>query len=402
MNMRDEPTELKLKKDIILFLDRNFSCIGGDEVYFNNILKHLKTEKYNISLYIPEGYNKRFIEQFQANYITYQYSYKAFHNFFRFLNPLIKFWNFHVCIKNRLKNMNGTILITSDYQPILTAFLANRGIKTIFVPGSLVTLDFFFDIPINGSIFYKLSRLMQGAVIAVIEFLAYHCATAIIVSTKFSKSNITKYLRVKKNKVHIMPLGINLQKFDSKYHAVQKPTGKNIILSVGRLVKSKNADMAIETLRHLPQNYIWIMLGDGPEKEHLYNKIRANKLEKRFLLLGQRKDVQKFYYLCDAFTHLSYHENFGLVLLEAMSCGKPPIVLDPNCKGVFTASKEIIEDGFNGFFVSKNPIDIATKINKVISSNNERISKNCISYVRAKYSFHDHLSALSDLIDKVS
>jgi len=386
----------KKEINIILFMDRDFSIIGGDEVYFNNFLKYIDIEKYLIQIYTPEKSNLNSVQNRKYRVVTYSYKQKVFHNFFRFLNPLLKLVCLYNATKNKLKKSGNSVMITSDYLPILAAFFSNRRIKSIFVPGSLVTFDFLFDIDSSGGFFYQFSRKLQRFMITALEFFTYRLSSFVIVSTKFSKSNIMNYFHVRKKKIYVIPIGIDLASFIAAGEFRKK--NKKIILSVGRLVKSKNIQMAIDAMRYLSEDYIWFVLGEGPEKNTLLDKIKEENLEKRFFLLGQKKDVQRYYKACDVFVHLSYHENFGLVLLEAMHYGKPPIVLRPDLPGVFTASSEIISNGYNGFFVDNCAEKIAAKIKEVSAMNMSEISNNCSEFIR-QYSFENHLKGLCKLIE---
>ncbi len=387
------------KRSIIFFIDRNFTSIGGDEVYFNNFVKYIDREKYDVQILMPSGSEAQFIDTQGYTCTTYTYSYRRIRNFFRFLNPVMKFLSFYTSTRKKLKAMRKGIVITSDYLCLLSAYLSNKKMRTVYVPGSLVTQDFFFDVHMDGGRLYKISRTLERMMITLLELVANNSADRIVVSTLFSKDNIRRMFKVRASKIHIIPMGIDLEKFNAADR--KHDNNKKIILSVCRLAKSKNVHMAIEVLPLLPEDYVWFVLGDGIEKDALLTQIRSRKVEKRFFLLGQRKDVQRYYSLCDAFVHLSYHENYGLVLLEAMSCGKPPVVLDPQQEGVFTASREIVTDGYNGYFVRNNAHDIADKICKVVVTRDSRISENCISSVKGKYSFARHMKEISSLIHKI-
>lgn len=58
--------------------------------------------------------------------------------------------------------------------------------------------------------------------------------------------------------------------------------------------------------------------------------------------------LKKFFLTCDIFVMPTHADTFGMVLLEALSCGLPVITTNQ------FASKEIVEDGINGLFVNSN------------------------------------------------
>jgi UDP-glucose:(heptosyl)LPS alpha-1,3-glucosyltransferase len=72
--------------------------------------------------------------------------------------------------------------------------------------------------------------------------------------------------------------------------------------------------------------------------------------------LGVRSDVELVYALADAFVLPSSYETFSLVTFEAAACGLP--VLATPVSGV----AELIEDGANGFSISRDPELIAERL----------------------------------------
>ena len=54
------------------------------------------------------------------------------------------------------------------------------------------------------------------------------------------------------------------------------------LISIGRLVKQKNHILILKAIKNLPQyiDYKLLIIGDGEEKENLFNFIKENKLKK--------------------------------------------------------------------------------------------------------------------------
>ena len=59
-------------------------------------------------------------------------------------------------------------------------------------------------------------------------------------------------------------------------------------------------------------------------------------------------DLIKLYKASDIFIFPSLIESFGIVIIEAMAAGVPPIVSE------FPGSKDLVKNNQNGFVVSKN------------------------------------------------
>ena len=138
---------------------------------------------------------------------------------------------------------------------------------------------------------------------------------------------------------------------------------KKIVYSMGRLVEYKGYRYLAEAAKYLPENYEVVIGGGGPLKDELQAQIDSQKAENDALkaagkpgfadvrLLGRvpDEDVAKWYNSCEVFVLSSVMktEAFGIVQIEAMSCGKP--VVATKIPGSGTAW--VNEDGVSGINV---------------------------------------------------
>ncbi len=135
---------------------------------------------------------------------------------------------------------------------------------------------------------------------------------------------------------------------------------KKILLSIGRLVKRKGFDL---TLKALPkvlkkvQNLVYIIIGDGPDKDRLFKIAQENSIDS-VIFLGAISDNEKWALLklCNIFIMPSRNidgdfEGFGIVYLEANLVGKP--VIAGNSGGV----RDIVKHKVNGLLVNPESVD---------------------------------------------
>lgn len=105
--------------------------------------------------------------------------------------------------------------------------------------------------------------------------------------------------------------------------------GRRIIFFMGRLIGYKGVEHLVEAARHLPDDYVVLIGGEGPLHASLQERIDAAGLGGKVVLLGRIPDgkTNAFYTACDVFCLPSVMktEAFGIVQLEAMSLGKPVI-----------------------------------------------------------------------------
>jgi phosphatidyl-myo-inositol dimannoside synthase len=112
---------------------------------------------------------------------------------------------------------------------------------------------------------------------------------------------------------------------------------KKVIVSVGRLVHRKGQDVLIEAmpgiLREVPEAHI-LMIGEGPYRSYLENRVKALGLYERITFIGriQYADLPKYICVGDLFVMPSRSrlaglevEGLGIVYLEASACGLPVI-----------------------------------------------------------------------------
>ncbi len=115
------------------------------------------------------------------------------------------------------------------------------------------------------------------------------------------------------------------------------PDKKTAVLFTGRLVPHKgiftilNAAKHLETLSLLDR-FVFVIVGSGGQRQLMEKMAEEMGLLASFLFLGQvpYERIQDVYRACDIFTLPSImkeniQEQFGLVLAEAMACGKPTV-----------------------------------------------------------------------------
>ncbi|SEL18392.1 CDP-glycerol glycerophosphotransferase, TagB/SpsB family [Carnobacterium iners] len=134
------------------------------------------------------------------------------------------------------------------------------------------------------------------------------------------------------------------------------PDKNNInFVNVGRLSPEKNQISLIEAFSKLVEdnsNCHLYILGSGPMKVEIRNKIIETRMEKHIHLLGHLENPSMFVNLCDCFILTSHYEGQGIVLLEAMIIGKPIIGTDvPGIHSVLENTNGLlINDSIDGIY----------------------------------------------------
>jgi len=182
----------------------------------------------------------------------------------------------------------------------------------------------------------------------------------IIVCSSWMK-DMVRNISNKPDNIYIIPNGIDLeeiQKSGSKLININSPS----IFFVGVLEKVKGMDTLLKAIpfikKSIPDIYVYIA-GSGPLENKLKSLAKKLDIEENIKFLGFVSEDEKYAYYksVDVCVFPSRYEPFGIVLLEAMACGKP--VITSNVGGI----PFVVEDGKTGLlFESENVEDLAEKI----------------------------------------
>lgn len=121
------------------------------------------------------------------------------------------------------------------------------------------------------------------------------------------------------------------------------------IISVGRLEPEKNYASLIRAFAAVSERHPdWTLeiYGDGSQRAVLQQLTEASGLSDRVFLRKPVLSIGDKMAEASCFVLTSRFEGFGLVLIEAMSCGLPVVSYDCPC-----GPKDIITDGADGFLV---------------------------------------------------
>jgi glycosyltransferase involved in cell wall biosynthesis len=122
-----------------------------------------------------------------------------------------------------------------------------------------------------------------------------------------------------------------------------------LIVSVARLEHEKSVETLIAAMRNVAAaepSAVCVIAGDGSQKAALLAQIAESGLECAVRLVGFRTDALALMNAADVFVLPSPNEPFGLVLIEAMSVGKPVIATRSG------GPLEIVVDGETGLLVA--------------------------------------------------
>ena len=207
------------------------------------------------------------------------------------------------------------------------------------------------------------------------------------------------YLQGAQDKVGYVPIGINPVIFEenavSEYR--NRYRGKKIVVSLGRLVPYKGYSSLIQAAALLGGDYQVLIGGMGPLRDDLQAQIDSLDLNGHVKLLGYvaNEDIPTLYGACDVFVLASVMktEAFGIVQIEAMSCGKP--VVATRIPGSGTAW--VNEHGVSGLNVEPgDPAALARAIREICADGGTYEK-----YSRGAWKRFEALYTSDKMIDKI-
>ncbi|MEA2715113.1 MAG: hypothetical protein QOG91_141, partial [Candidatus Parcubacteria bacterium] len=183
------------------------------------------------------------------------------------------------------------------------------------------------------------------------------------------------------------------QKFDRK-------EGDVFLITTSRLVVKNAVGDVIESLRHLPQNVKFLILGEGYEEGKLREKVAALGLAGRVHFAGHvaHKDMPAFLGISDIFVRPALSEGLGNSFLEAMAAGIPVIATPVG--GI----PDFLKDGETGLFCEVgNPRSIAQKVEKLVKDRESRdyIVRNARAMVKEKYEWRRIAESMKKIFDSL-
>ena len=212
----------------------------------------------------------------------------------------------------------------------------------------------------------------------------------------------SKILSKYKNKISLIPYGIKQNKnsqsiITNKINVlVKKLRQKKIIISVGRLIEYKGFDKLVEVGNFLSEDCIILIVGNGPLKNSLSQKIIKNKLQKKVKILNNISNEDLAFLLKNSNLYCCFsinrQESFGISLIEALMHKLPIYSEEISGSGV----SYVNPNGVTG--INTKSIDAqqtAIKINKLLSNKEKMKEMSNNAYARYKKLFTEEKMLLS-------
>lgn len=209
-------------------------------------------------------------------------------------------------------------------------------------------------------------------------------ATTLMACSKAAGAFYYSTRSVKERKVKILNNAILCDVFQfnpgirKKYREKLKCDNKLVVGHVGRFNEQKNHLFLIsiftELLKKIP-NSLLILIGDGPLKNMITEKVIQTGIQNQVLFLGKREDVSALLQAIDVFILPSLFEGLPVVGIEAQASGLPCIFTD-------TITKEVEISNTKYLSLKEKPEKWAEKISEMAANSSEEERANGVEKIK--------------------
>jgi glycosyltransferase involved in cell wall biosynthesis len=241
-----------------------------------------------------------------------------------------------------------------------------------------------FVVTIHDVIPLVFKKYYQPGVKGYLRFIkqsqAVKKAKLVITDSLASKNDIHRYLKIKENKISVIPLAANPLLHKLKTEEVEKIARKyklpaNYLLYVGDINYNKNLPQLIKSLKFLPDKIKLVCVGKNfyphniPEWQWIETQLALSDVRNRVRFITdlsrhETNELAAIYQGAIAYVQPSLYEGFGLPILEAMQCHTPVIS---------THNSSLTEVGGNYvLYVDAKAESIAQKVEEVLSWSESR------------------------------
>lgn len=340
-----------------LFVSPTAILGGAERVMFNLMFSLLEDGHKVIFVCMSRGKQSGWdellkYENFHPHFKEYPSEKTSIFPFIKFIYKISREQDIHLTFSSHT-HVNGLLSFLRKIKILNTKYLISRESTVIF--------DRFFGI-------------WRYIFLFIYKFL-YGKQDLLISQTEYMKSQLIKSLRKAPcKKIEVLDNPVNFNYINLKLNEnniLEYNSNKKIIVGCGRFISLKKFDNLILAFSQMEkrENYILVLIGDGPERSNYEKIVNDNHLNESVIFTGKILNPLSLFAISDIGVISSKIEGFPNVLLEMMAAGTKKIMSTPCSPGVMKLPNISLTK-------SCNVKDILLVLNELA----ERNESNCLVY----------------------
>ena len=376
--------EIKSKLRVLFIITQ--SEFGGAQRFLFNFIGSLDKDQYDVSVATGATGDRSLTKALNESYGISPYSLDRLHRDGTLWQDFLALIEMRSFIKRQKPDTVFLLSSKAGFIGSLAARLIKPQPKVVYRIGG-----WSFNDPVPK--FQRFSR-------RYLEYLSSRWKDIIIVNNKNDYDQAIDYKIRPRKELVLVYNGLNpyqqdiLPREEARLKLIEIMSSKSgeavqpkfIVGTIANLYPAKGIPILIETAKSFRKdsNFVFCVIGDGPERKNLENRIADAQLENEFFLMGQIPNALELISGFDIFVLPSIKEGFPWSLLEAMTAKIPVIASNVG------AVNEIIQNGINGFIVDPGQSEpIAEAIDKIINSVDQGQSLGIEAHQTVLHKFND-------------
>ena len=217
---------------------------------------------------------------------------------------------------------------------------------------------------------FRRSGTFSGTLLKTYQPMIHYLLSKVsaIIASSPNCVEFSPFLSRRRERCRVIPMPVDPTSLELPAETTLEPVENEFgrfVLFVGRLVYYKGVRHLVEAVARLSGVNL-VIVGRGPLEEELRAQVRGLEIDERVFFLGKISDerLRLLYHGCQCFVlpSVAHAEGFGIVLAEAMSCGKPVISTE-----LSTGTSFANLDGVTGFVVAPGDVvTLASRISRLV------------------------------------
>ena len=281
------------------------SNLGGIETFIYNLYSNMDKNKFEISFLVDKNMKIAYYDEYEKDNIKFYYTENRKKNYLKYLHDLKDIYS-----NNKFDYIHINIMSYSLFERITYACKYSNAQVIVHSHNGGYTNKLY-----RTRFLHQIGKFM----IRKCKFIKVACGEK---AGKFMFGN---------QKFVIFNNGIDIDKF--KYNLNNRKKIRKelniaddtfVIGLVAAFLEVKNHNFIIAIFKEYLQfntNSLLLLVGEGPLKDLIKNKVKYYNIEDKVLFLGKRDDTDKLYSAMDCYVMPSFSEGLSISLCEAQVNG---------------------------------------------------------------------------------